>query len=111
MTSERPDRDRGVFKGLQRRRAVATRARRKVIGGFALVAAAIGAGAWVAPEATMIALQVAIPVMRLGVIGGALFFAVKAVARLVTGRYRAGRTDFGLPHSNRPSRKRLRPRQ
>ena len=100
----------GVFRGVARRGVVTAKARRKLLVGFAVLAVTLAVASRTTPEATVVAVQVAIPVMYLGFGAGAVIFAGRAVSRLVTGKYRSGRTDFGLPRARAESRDRLRPR-
>ncbi len=107
----RPEDTGGVFASLERRGSVATKARRQLLVGFGLVAAAMAIGSVAAPQATVLAVQLAIPLTWLGVTAGALFYAIRAVRGLVTGQYRSGRSDFGLPGADDDSSKRHRLRR
>ncbi len=62
---------------------------------------------WLLPEATVRGLKIplVVPLAWASIGVGALYYAGRAVARLVTGKYRSGRTDFGLPVARRLARK------
>ncbi|MAF11588.1 hypothetical protein CMK11_14155 [Candidatus Poribacteria bacterium] len=93
------DRRPGVFQDLARRRANVARARWKtggalVLGGVGLVGVALLLPL-VRVRGVLVPMLMPLAWASIGVC--AVIGALKAVSRLITGKYRTGRTDFGLP--------------
>ncbi|MBT3268344.1 hypothetical protein HN371_14405 [Candidatus Poribacteria bacterium] len=95
---------RGVFQSVGRRRANVAKARRKTVGALVLGVLGVAAGLIFLPvvRVTGLPAPALLPVAWASVGVLALFASGKAVVRLVTGKYRAGRSDFGLPTSKKP---------
>ena len=89
----------GVFHGVARRRATVASARRKTAIALVLGAAGLTIALLVLPRVTVRGLRIplVVPLLWASIGVGALCAAGNAVFRLVTGRYRSGRSDFGLP--------------
>ncbi len=96
-----PDSDEGVFTSYERRRATVRKARWKTLGALAVGAVVLNVGMWALPETTVRGLKIPliVPLAWCSIGGGALFYAGRSLIRLASGRYRSGKTDFGLPDS------------
>ena len=104
----------GVFKSFEQKRVADRRNRWKTAGALILGGVGLGVAVVALPQVTVRGLRVPLvfplAVWSIGI--AALFAAGRAVVRLATGKYRSGRSDFGLPqaHGRRSDRRQERRR-
>ena len=99
-----PDETDGVFSSFERRRTMVRKARWKTVGALAAGAVLLNVAMRVLPETTVRGLKIPliVPLAWCSIGAAGLFFAGRSLMRLASGRYRSGKTDFGLPDSKAP---------
>jgi len=101
----------GVFASVERRRATVRKARVKTVLALGLGGVGLAAAYYALPHVMIRGLRtpLIVPLAWCSIGVGALYCAGTAVVRLATGKYRSGRTDFGLPKGRRVRGSRRRP--